>query len=47
MSSIKLIKGDCVTELDKLPDKTVQLICIDLMDFHRFLWIFMDFHRFA
>lgn len=29
MSSIKLIKGDCVTELDKLPDKTVQLICID------------------
>ena len=29
MSSITLVKGDCLSELDNLPDKTAQLICID------------------
>ena len=29
MASITLKNGDCLTELDTLPDKTVQLICID------------------
>ena len=29
MNTIKLIQGDCLRELDNIPDKSVQLICID------------------
>ena len=29
MCSIKLIKGDFLVELDNLPNKSAQLICID------------------
>ena len=29
MSSITLVKGDCLVELDNLPNKSAQLICID------------------
>ena len=29
MCSINLIKGDCLVELDNLPNKSAQLICID------------------
>ena len=28
MASITLVKGDCITELDQISDKSAQLICI-------------------
>jgi len=29
MDSIQLLQGDCIRELDKVKDKSIQLICID------------------
>ena len=29
MDTIHLIQGDCIQQLDKVKDKSVQLICID------------------
>ena len=29
METIQLLQGDCIEELDKVKDKSIQLICID------------------